>query len=246
MSISTIVPHYPEEDAKLRASQIKIRRGGNCPNSLEVLQQLLSPGDNVRPYLVSPLPAKSSPATQRIIGSYGGASPVDFRHCLHRETHTEAASSYIIRSEATGSRTLVNYNDLPEMTVGEFEAIARSFSSHDETWWHFEGRIPDITLECIRRLRDMLPGAWISVEVEKPGREGLLELAAEADVVFYSRSWAEGGKNSDAAFTGGMRKGPRWLNRTPQVPAQRPRGRSVVMEGRLKPSLVKVVNKCRA
>ncbi len=33
--------------------------------------------------------------------------------------------------------------------------------------------------------------AKISIEVEKPGREGLEELAAEADVVFYSRSWAE-------------------------------------------------------
>jgi ketohexokinase len=29
------------------------------------------------------------------------------------------------------------------------------------------------------------------VEVEKPGRQGLEELAAEADVVFFSRSWAE-------------------------------------------------------
>ena len=31
----------------------------------------------------------------------------------------------------------------------------------------------------------------ISVEVEKPGREGLQELAALADVVFYSKSWAQ-------------------------------------------------------
>lgn len=30
----------------------------------------------------------------------------------------------------------------------------------------------------------------ISVEVEKPGREGLERLVAEADVVFYSKSWA--------------------------------------------------------
>lgn len=54
-----------------------------------------------------------------------------------------------------------------------------------------QGRIPDQTLDCIRLLRSVLPQAQISVEVEKPGREGLRELAAEADVVFYSRSWAE-------------------------------------------------------
>jgi ketohexokinase len=35
-----------------------------------------------------------------------------------------------------------------------------------------------------------MPDAKISVEVEKPGREGLIELAAEADVVFYSKGWA--------------------------------------------------------
>jgi ketohexokinase len=30
----------------------------------------------------------------------------------------------------------------------------------------------------------------VSVEVEKPGREGLGELSLKADYVFYSRSWA--------------------------------------------------------
>lgn len=31
----------------------------------------------------------------------------------------------------------------------------------------------------------------VSVEVEKPGRAGLQELAAEADVVFYAKGWAQ-------------------------------------------------------
>lgn len=54
-----------------------------------------------------------------------------------------------------------------------------------------QGRIPDTTLKCVRTLREKLPNAQISVEVEKAGRDGLRELAAEADVVFYSKSWAE-------------------------------------------------------
>lgn len=138
--ITNSVPRYPGEDEKLRASSLKIRRGGNCPNSLEVLQQLAGPqDDDLRMYLVSPLPSESSPATQRVKASFGESSPVSFEHCLYRDAHTEAASSYILRSEATGSRTLVNYNDLPEMTVGEFEAVMRRFSDDDdETWWHFE------------------------------------------------------------------------------------------------------------
>lgn len=54
-----------------------------------------------------------------------------------------------------------------------------------------KGRIPETTLQCIRYLRRVTPKSTISVEVEKPNREGLVELAAEADVVFYSKSWAE-------------------------------------------------------
>ena len=54
-----------------------------------------------------------------------------------------------------------------------------------------QGRIPDVTLACIRYLRERHPSVRISVEVEKPGRPGLQELAAEADAVFYSKSWAQ-------------------------------------------------------
>lgn len=54
-----------------------------------------------------------------------------------------------------------------------------------------QGRIPDTVRSCIRLLRNVLPNANISVEIEKPGREGLQQLASEVDVVFYSRSWAE-------------------------------------------------------
>lgn len=43
-----------------------------------------------------------------------------------------------MRSEASGSRTLVNYNDLLEMTEDEFGNIARGFNPDQETWWHFE------------------------------------------------------------------------------------------------------------
>ncbi|KAK3905305.1 Ketohexokinase [Staphylotrichum tortipilum] len=216
------VPHYPEEDSKLRATALQLRRGGNCPNSLEVLAQLLttppSPTPPLRLHLVSTLPDASSPATRNILSSFdcgsssngdgsggdgksGGIGAIDFSRCLYRAGHDAPASSYIIRSSGgRGSRTIVNYNDLPEMTVGEFEGVVEGFVREGEVggegkgegcWWHFEGRIPETTLQCIRHLRWILPGSTISVEVEKPGREGLVELAAEADVVFYSRSWAE-------------------------------------------------------
>ncbi|XDG01944.1 hypothetical protein ABKA04_001559 [Annulohypoxylon sp. FPYF3050] len=187
------VPYYPGEDSKLRATSLQVRRGGNCPNTLQVLQQLLRESDpsakDVKPYLISCLPSADAPATATIVDSFGPGSLVDFSRCIFRANHRDPASSYITRSEATGSRTLVNYNDLPEMTIDEFVTAADEVG--DEAWFHFEGRIPETTLQCIRYLRRSFPNTRVSVEVEKPGRGGLEELAAEADVVFYSRTWAE-------------------------------------------------------
>ncbi|KAL2197395.1 Ribokinase-like protein [Corynascus similis CBS 632.67] len=210
------VPHFPAEDSKLRAPSLQTRRGGNCPNSLEVLAQLLAAGPypelpQLKLHLVSCLPGTRAAATAKILSSLSGDGNVDCSHCLYREGHDEPASSYIIRSTKTGSRTIVNFNDLPEMTTDEFERIADAFAERgDECWWHFEGRIPGTTLQCIRYLRRVTPKSTVSVEIEKPNREGLVELAAEADVVFYSRSWAEPGAHE-----------PRGL----------PQGRSGVIEG---------------
>ena len=264
-AIDTIltVPHYPEEDSKLRATSLTRRRGGNCPNTLEVLQQLIiadveriklepveygcSEQDNdvvrldeivegvrtgARPlsvelYLVATLPSgaagdvafieqsfKTSYAPKDSGDNYTTSalypfSIVDLSHCVYREDFTEAVSSYIISSQATSSRTIVNHNDLPEMTTAEFlqqspDLCRPSTGPHseavDQVWFHFEGRIPETTLECIQSLRkhmassarrDFAKVLRISVELEKPRRPGLQEVAHLADVVFYSRSWAE-------------------------------------------------------
>ncbi|KAJ5761035.1 pfkB family kinase [Penicillium odoratum] len=181
--------HYPREDEKLRASNIVHRRGGNCPNSLEVLQQLTARAkEELALNLVTVLPAKSSVASQQILS---GLEPhVQLKHSIYRERFQEPASCYIIKSQSTGSRTIVNYNELPDMTVEEFVRITDELVPR-ATWFHFEGRIPDVTLGCIQHLRRHFPSASVSVELEKPGREGLDKLAELADVVFYSKTWAQ-------------------------------------------------------
>ncbi|KAI2616289.1 pfkB family kinase [Hypoxylon sp. NC1633] len=184
------VPHFITEDEKLRASNIVRRRGGNCPNTIEVLEQFLdAQNDSISVDLVAVLPQRSSTAVKEIQQSLG--SRASLRKCLYREEHLEPASSYIIRNLATDSRTIINYNALPEMTCDEFVQVADSINN-EASWYHFEGRIPDVTLDCIRHLRKLCPGVKISVEIEKPGRAGLQELVPEADVVFYSKSWAIG------------------------------------------------------
>lgn len=193
----------------------------NWQNTLEVLSQLLDSPRRVEDtaaislHLISTFPSKSSPAIATFASSL--TPRVSIKHSIYRETHGEPASSYIIRSRETGTRTIVNYNDLPEMTMDEFTqavdkiaaeshdanadgAHRRGSSNIDATgyWFHFEGRIPAVTLSCIRFLRKTYPQARVSVEVEKAGRDGLEELAREADVVFYSRSWATAKGYADA------------------------------------------------
>ncbi|KAF2202178.1 Ribokinase-like protein [Delitschia confertaspora ATCC 74209] len=187
------VDHYPAEDQKLRASAMIKRRGGNCPNTLEILQQLIDERV-ITLRLMSVLPHETSKATEFIAESL---ARVNLHHmCIYRPYQNEAASSYIIRSEATDTRTIVNYNNLDEMTMEEFEHhVTRDlrWRRNAEDWYHFEGRIPDVTLQCIQSLLKRENAAFkVSVEIEKPGREGLKGLAAVADVVFYSRSWALG------------------------------------------------------
>ncbi|KAJ2906636.1 uncharacterized protein MKZ38_000891 [Zalerion maritima] len=199
------VSSFPAEDSKLRATQIQVRRGGNVSNSLEVLKQLLEQWarEKVKLHLISTLPEKGSPALESIRSSFSASGgELDLETCLYREGCQQPASSYIIRNASTSSRTIVNYNDLPEMSVEEFAGILSNFKGDGggESWWHFEGRIPDVTLECIKLVRKSLPTAIVSVEIEKPGREGLQALAAEADMVFYSRSYAESTGESRETF----------------------------------------------
>jgi ketohexokinase len=168
-----------------------------------VLQQLTAHSADASLDLVAVLPASASVASQQIKSAL--EPRVKLAHCIYREDFTEPASSYIIKSQSSGSRTIVNYNELPEMSVGEFTKIADDLGPRS-SWFHFEvcllsvaslplltcqGRIPDVILACIRYLRQKFPGVRVSVEAEKPARPGLQELAMEADAVFYSKSWAQ-------------------------------------------------------
>jgi len=131
-------PHYPGEDEKLRASSISRRRGGNCPNTLEVLQQLVAENPAAKETslnLIAILPAHSSVASRQIREAF--EPRVSLTDCIYREQFQEPASSYIIKSEASGSRTIVNYNELPEMTLEEFRPITDRLGIQD-SWYHFE------------------------------------------------------------------------------------------------------------
>ncbi len=216
------VPFFPAQDSKLRALSLTKRRGGNSANSLEVLQQLIEAEQylhDIEIYLIATLPSQNSADSVYIASSFGNigsatcsnagdqyktTSGVYLENCIYREDHTEAVSSYIISSEADSTRTIINHNPLPEMTFEEFKSrtdFCLPFVENDpkearHAWIHFEGRIPEITLQCMQYVRQISQlygiSTRISVEIEKPHRLGLQRLANEADVVFYSRNWSEG------------------------------------------------------
>ncbi|PSN70385.1 ketohexokinase-like protein [Corynespora cassiicola Philippines] len=207
------VPHFPKEDEKLRASKLIRRRGGNCANSLEVISQLIShetaeenDPEDTEPaelplHLVSVFPDKKSDDVGLIRNSLPNVRL--WPSGIYRAGATEAASSYIIKSLDKDTRTIVSINKLPEMTVEEFAAKAFNLAVVEdvkEGWYHFEGRIPDITLKCVEALREAHEhrGMKISVECEKPEREGMKRVAELADVVFYSKLWAEKNGFKDA------------------------------------------------
>ena len=183
--------------------------------------------------LIATLPARNSAQTAFIASSFDHSHAQDCANvshfvpntlrsstksivelaCVHREDFTEPVSSYIISSQSNSSRTIINHNELPEMTLEEFTHLVLNLipplgselaEPIERAWFHFEGRIPTTILECIRYLRrqpifnpeqagrECQIELIVSVELEKPGREGLQALAQEADVIFYSKSWAEG------------------------------------------------------
>lgn len=85
--------------------------------------------------LVTVLPARSSVASQQLISDL--EPRIRMGNCFYREGFEEPASSYIIKSQATGSRTIVNYNALPEMEVAELIHVLDGLAP-DTAWFHFE------------------------------------------------------------------------------------------------------------
>lgn len=81
------------------------------------------------------LPANSSMASQQIQSAF--EPDVNLDRCIYREEFNEPASSYIIKSSETGSRTIVNYNELPEMSVDELKRVIDEVGPKT-TWFHFE------------------------------------------------------------------------------------------------------------
>jgi ketohexokinase len=212
------VPNFPAEDTKLRAETVERRRGGNVANTLEVLEQIVQAHcDSVpdgtkdesirlprtRLYLMSALPDRNSEDAAFISQRLPNVLIRD----IFRDNCPKAPASMIIQNRTTASRTIISHGSgVEELTAPEFVNGIDFWSNawptdHKDalrkTWVHFEGRNPTITHDCIAKLRNTKfethTEVKISVECEKPERKALEQAAQLADVVFYSKLWAEVG-----------------------------------------------------
>ena len=181
LDIINRVKEYPAEDTEVRVLAQSQRTGGNAANTAIVLAQL-----GMQAAWVGNL-AQPAGTVERGLAGYG----VDASLAV-RIPAAAMPTSYILLSEATGSRSIVHYRDLPEYRAEDFFEL--DLGSFD--WVHFEGRAIDQLVPMLQRTRDVF-GLPVSLEVEKP-RERIQELFAQADLLLFSRDYAQVRGFSDA------------------------------------------------
>ena len=182
LDIINRVDAYPAEDSEVRAGSQSQRTGGNAANTAMALAVL---GNRVS--WVGNL-AQPAPTVEQDFARHG----VDVSRAL-RVADAEMPTSYILLSAATGSRSIVHFRNMPEYRAEDF--VRLDLGGFD--WIHFEGRAVDQLGPMMSHARNVA-GARISLEVEKP-RAGIEALFPCADLLLFSRDYAEARGHTDAA-----------------------------------------------
>jgi ketohexokinase len=176
LDIINTVAEYPAEDAEVRVLSQRVARGGNATNTLVVLSRL---GHGCAWAGVLP----QVPDARHVLEDLQ-RNGIDLHHC-RRLAGGKVPTSYVSLSRATGSRTIVHYRDLSELSLADFAAI--DLEGYD--WVHFEGRNVTETAGMLRRVRDLAPQLRCSLEVEKP-RPDIESLFPFVDLLLCSRDYA--------------------------------------------------------
>jgi len=175
LDIINHVDHYPNEDEELRASSQQITRGGNAANTACVLSQL-----NHKCQLATTLADDSAGELIRKDLEKFNVSFIP----EHTIKNSSTPTSYITVNKNNGSRTIVHYRDLPELTFEKFNKI--KLSPFD--WFHFEGRNINNVYKMMSKAK--LQNKTISLEVEKE-RKNFDQLFSLADVLMISKPFAQ-------------------------------------------------------
>lgn len=176
LDIISEVDSYPPEDSEVRALSRRVVRGGNVTNSLVVLRQL--------GHACAWAGICADNSDGRYVLDTLGASGVDVTFAVS-EANGVLPVSCVTVNRSNGSRTIIHYRDLREYRYSEFAAI----EPEQFDWIHFEGRNVEDALRMLKHTRKVAPHARCSVEIEKP-RDGIESLFNEADVLLFSRAYA--------------------------------------------------------
>ena len=192
LDIINTVERFPGEDEEIRAIAQTRTRGGNVTNTLVVLSQL---GHQVT-WAGTLADDENSHLIRDDLAHYSvDISPVQIIQ------HGLTPTSYVTLNQQNGSRTIVHYRDLDEYSFESFKHINLT----DFDWLHFEGRNVEQTRLMLDYARQKAPEIPRSVEIEKP-RPGIGELCGLAELLLYSRSYAQGetgaGESSDSSDNG--------------------------------------------
>ncbi len=176
LDIINTVAGYPTEDAEIRAVAQRVCLGGNVANTLTVLA-------GVHQCYWAGTWADEADG-QRICNALQHAG-IDLGYS-RKLGLGKSPTSYVCLNQRNGSRTIVHYRDLPELSLSDFQHIDLNAFA----WIHFEGRnVPNVRrmLELVKERHPSLP---VSLEIEKP-RAAIESLFALPDVLLFSRHFAE-------------------------------------------------------
>jgi len=177
LDIVNYLDSYPNEDSEVRADAQQSSRGGNATNTLVILSQLGEQCEWAGVLASDP----SSQIIRQDLQNHG----INFQRCPVKDDSI-TPTSYIILNRRNGSRSIVHYRDLPELDLAAFK---RYDLSHYQ-WLHFEGRAVNETLLMMQYAKQQQPQLPCSLEIEKP-RKGIEKLFAKADLLLFSRHYAE-------------------------------------------------------
>jgi len=177
LDIINTVAEYPDEDSEVRAIHQTIKRGGNATNSLVILSQL-----GHQCYWAGTL-ANETDADHII-------DDLDKYRINHQYAKTystgKVPTSYILLNESNGSRSIVHYRDLPELSYKDFKEIP--LEGFD--WIHFEGRNTDQTLLMLQHVKEKVPHTLCSLEIEKHC-DNIEQLYPYADALIFSKAFCQ-------------------------------------------------------
>ena len=177
LDIINYLDSYPSEDSEVRAEAQQACRGGNATNTLVVLSQL---GEQCEWCGI----LANDPSSHIIRQDLQNHS-INFQQCPVQEDGI-TPTSYIILNRQNGSRSIVHYRNLPELDLATF----KRYDLNHYQWLHFEGRAVHETLLMMQYAKQQQPLLPCSLEVEKP-REGIEKLFVKADLLLFSRHYAE-------------------------------------------------------